>query len=188
MREQILALLERNSKMTPEEIAVLLGSSKEMIAEEIRRMEEENIICGYNTLINWEHTGAEKVTGLIEVRVTPQRGQGFDHIAERIYNYPEVQSVYLISGGYDLLVYAFIASFPEGYFGTLSYIGGVVGTTRQGTHRILKRLVADGIVKKTKTTENGRVNVVYMCEPRVNGALTERIIIYIIIKIKKKKK
>ena len=104
MREQILALLERNSKMTPEEIAVLLGSSKEMIAEEIRKMEEENIICGYNTLINWEHTGAEKVTGLIEVRVTPQRGQGFDHIAERIYNYPEVQSVFLISGGYDLLV------------------------------------------------------------------------------------
>ena len=58
MREQILALLERNSKMTPEEIAVLLGSSKEMIAEEIRRMEAENIICGYNTLINWDHTGA----------------------------------------------------------------------------------------------------------------------------------
>ena len=88
MREQILALLERNSKMTPEEIAVLLGSSKEMIAEEIRRMEEENIICGYNTLINWEHTGAEKEPGLIEERVTPPRGQRRDHVAERIYNSP----------------------------------------------------------------------------------------------------
>ena len=88
----------------------------------------------------------------------------------RVYNWMHEE---LHLGGYDLLVYAFIASFPEGYYGTLSYIGGVVGTTRQGTHRILKRLVADGIVKKTKTTENGRVNVVYRCEPRVNGALTE---------------
>ena len=146
MREQILALLERNSKMTPEEIAVLLGSSKEMIAEEIRRMEEENIICGYNTLINWEHTGAEKVTGLIEVRVTPQRGQEFDHIAERIYNYPEVQSVYLISGGYDLLVILEgkslkdIASFVHS---KLSTMDSVISTA---THFILKKYKDDGII------------------------------------------
>ena len=99
MREQILTLLERNSRMTAEEIAVLLGSSREMVEEEIRKMEEQRIICGYNTLINWEQADADKVTGLIEVRVSPQRGKGFDHIAERIYNYPEVKSVYLISGG-----------------------------------------------------------------------------------------
>lgn len=67
-------------------------------------MEEEGIICGYHTLIDWEKTNIEKVSALIEVRVTPQRGQGFDNIAERIYKYPEVNSVYLISGGYDLLV------------------------------------------------------------------------------------
>ena len=64
-------------------------------------MEKEQVICGYHTLIDWEKTSSEKVTALIEVRVTPQRGQGFDSIAERIYNYPEVQSVYLISGAYD---------------------------------------------------------------------------------------
>ena len=71
---------------------------------ELQKMEEENIICGYHTLINWDKTDIEKVTALIEVSVTPQRGQGFDKIAERIYNYPEVNAVYLISGSYDLLV------------------------------------------------------------------------------------
>ena len=68
------------------------------------KLENEKIICGYHTLINWEKTDIEKVSALIEVKVTPQRGQGFDKIAERIFNYPEVTSVYLISGGYDLLV------------------------------------------------------------------------------------
>ena len=67
-------------------------------------MEAEGVICGYHTLINWENTSLEKVSALIEVRVTPQRGQGFDHIAQRIYNYPEVNALYLISGGYDLLI------------------------------------------------------------------------------------
>ena len=75
-----------------------------MVLEEIEKMENEGIICGYPTLINWDKTDTEKVTAFIEVRVTPQRGQGFDKIAERIYNYPEVNAVYLISGSYDLLV------------------------------------------------------------------------------------
>ena len=104
MREQILTFLEKNSKIDLQELAILLGSSEEVIANEVAKMEQEQVICGYHTLIDWEKTSSEKVTALIEVRVTPQRGQGFDSIAERIYNYPEVQSVYLISGAYDLLV------------------------------------------------------------------------------------
>ena len=84
MREKILTLLERNSRLTADEIAVLLGSSSEVIAGEIKKMEQENIICGYNTLIDWDKAGSDAVTALIEVRVTPQRGQGFDNIAERI--------------------------------------------------------------------------------------------------------
>ena len=104
MREQILTFLEKNSKINLHELAILLGSSEEVIANEVAQMEKEQVICGYHTLIDWEKTNSEKVTALIEVRVTPQRGQGFDSIAERIYNYPEVQSVYLISGAYDLLV------------------------------------------------------------------------------------
>ena len=88
----------------------------------------------------------------------------------RVYNWMHEE---LHLGGYDLLVYAFIASFPEGYFGTLSYIGGVVGITRHGAHKILKRLVAEGLVKKAKNTENGRVNVVYTCVTRINGVCNE---------------
>ena len=104
MREELLAILEKNSRIAFSELAVLLGVQEEDVLNEISHLEEEGIICGYHTLINWEKTSIEKVNALIEVKVTPQRGQGFDRIAERIYNYPEVEAVYLISGGYDLLV------------------------------------------------------------------------------------
>ncbi|MBR1477543.1 MAG: Lrp/AsnC family transcriptional regulator [Lachnospiraceae bacterium] len=104
MRDQILSIIEKNSRIDIKELAVLLGMEEIDVANELKRLEEEGIIGGYHTMINWEKTSIEKVTALIEVRVTPQRGQGFDNIAERIYKYPEVQSVYLISGGYDLMV------------------------------------------------------------------------------------
>ena len=104
MRHEILRYLEKNSRVYLQELAVLLGVDETLVANEIADMEKEKIICGYHTLIDWDKTGEEKVTALIEVRVTPQRNQGFDRIAERIYNYPEVFAVYLISGGYDLLV------------------------------------------------------------------------------------
>ena len=104
MREAILTFLEKNSRIDLQELAVILGTDEATVANEIAKMEQEHIICGYHTLIDWDKTSADKVTALIEVRVTPQRGQGFDSIAERIYNYPEVLSVYLISGGFDLMV------------------------------------------------------------------------------------
>lgn len=104
MRHEILRYLEKNSRVNLQELAVLLGVDETLVANEIADMEKEKIICGYHTLIDWDKTGEEKVTALIEVRVTPQRNQGFDRIAERIYNYPEVFAMYLISGGYDLLV------------------------------------------------------------------------------------
>ena len=152
MREKILELLERNSRMTPAEIAVLLGSSEEVIAAEIKKMEDENNICGYNTLVDWDKTGADIITALIEVRVTPTRGQGFDNIAERIYNYPEVQSVYLISGGYDLLVILEGKTLKEvSHFvsSKLSTLDSVISTA---THFILKKYKDDGIIfdKKKK--------------------------------------
>ena len=96
MRDKILAVLEKNSRIDLKELAILLGESEVAIANEIADMEKEKIICGYHTLINWDKTGAEKVTALIEVKVTPQRGQGFDRIAERIYNFSEVNAVYLM--------------------------------------------------------------------------------------------
>lgn len=104
MREKILQIIEKNSRVGIDEIAIRLGEDEVAVANEIKAMEEEGIICGYHTLIDWEKTNIEMVSALIEVTVTPQRGQGFDKVAERIYNYPEVNAVYLISGGYDLLI------------------------------------------------------------------------------------
>lgn len=104
LRNEILKYLEKNSRVNLGELATLLGVEETAVANEIADMEKEKIICGYHTLIDWDKAGVETVTALIEVRVTPQRNQGFDRIAERIYNYPEVHAVYLISGGYDLLV------------------------------------------------------------------------------------
>lgn len=104
MREELLRIIEKNSRMDLKELAVILGVTEIDVVNELAALEAEGIICGYHTLINWEKTSVEKVNALIEVRVTPQRGQGFDSVAERIYKYPEVHAVYLISGGYDLLV------------------------------------------------------------------------------------
>lgn len=104
MREKILSLLEKNSRIDIKDVAVMLGISEVEVANEIAAMEKENIICGYNTIIDWSKTGDEKVIALIEVKVTPQRGLGFDKIAERLYQYNEVTSVYLMSGGFDFTV------------------------------------------------------------------------------------
>ena len=152
MREQILTFLEKNSKIDLGELAIMLGSSEEVIANEVQKMEQEHIICGYHTLIDWDKTSVDKTTALIEVRVTPQRGQGFDNIEERIYNYPEVQSVYLISGAYDLLVILEGKTLKEvsGFVSNkLSTLDTVISTA---THFILKKYKDDGIIlaKKTK--------------------------------------
>ena len=104
MREELLKIIEKNSRIDLKELAVILGVEEIDVVNEMAAMEAEGIICGYHTLIDWDKAGLEKVTAMIEVRVTPQRGMGFDKIAERIYNYPEVKSVYLISGGFDLMV------------------------------------------------------------------------------------
>jgi len=104
MREKILTRIEKNSRIDVKDLALVLGIAEADVMNELEAMQAEGIICGYHTLINWDKVGVEKVTALIEVRVTPQRGMGFDKVAERIYNYPEVNSVYLISGGFDLMV------------------------------------------------------------------------------------
>ena len=103
-RRAILNYIEKNCKANLQELAIILGTDEVTVANEIADMEKEKIICGYHTLIDWDKAGSEMITALIEVRMTPQRDMGYDRIAERIYNYPEVTSVYLISGSYDLLI------------------------------------------------------------------------------------
>ena len=104
MREKILTFIEKNSRIDLKELAIVVGVDEVTLMNELEKMEEEHIICGYHTIIDWDKVGIEKVTAMIEVRVTPQRGMGFDKVAERIYNYQEVNSVYLISGGFDFMV------------------------------------------------------------------------------------
>lgn len=157
MRERILDHLEKNSRIDLKELAILLGTDEITIANEMAAMEKEHIICGYHTLINWEKTSRDKVTALIEVRVTPQRGQGFDKIAERIYNYPEVNAVYLISGGYDLLVnlegktLQQVATFVSSKLSTLDE---VISTA---TFFVLKKYKEHGTVMAVKTPDGRMV-------------------------------
>ena len=152
-RRQILKYMERNCKVDAGELAVLLGTDEDTVKREIAAMEKEKIICGYHTMIDWDKAGVEQVNALIEVRVTPQRGRGFEKIAERIYNYPEVSSISLISGGYDFLVTIEGKSLMEvSRFVSekLSPIDEVVGTA---THFILKKYKDHGTILAQKDKE-----------------------------------
>mgnify|MGYP000195123660 CR=1 FL=1 len=152
MREKILTFIEKNSRVDLKELAIMLGVNETDVLNELESMEAEHIICGYHTLIDWEKVSDEKVTALIEVRVTPMRGQGFDSIAERIYNYPEVRSVYLISGAYDLMVILEGKTLKQvsGFVSDkLSTLDSVLSTA---THFILKKYKDHGTIftKKSK--------------------------------------
>ncbi len=153
MRNQILQLLEKNSKVGLKDLAVMLGTSEDVVAEEILKMEQEQVICGYHTLIDWDKTDVEKVTALIEVRVTPMRDQGFDRIAERIYNYPEVQSVYLISGAYDLLVILEGKSLREVSRFVSSRLSTMETVMSTATHFILKKYKEAGTIMDKKKVD-----------------------------------
>ena len=153
MREKILTFLEKNSRINLRELAILLGMDEVSVANEIAEMEKEHIICGYHTLIDWDKTSEEKLTALIEVKVTPQRGLGFDKVAERIYNYAEVDSVYLVSGGYDFMVMIEgktmrdVAQFVSD---KLSPLDSVLSTA---THFILKKYKDHGTVMVHKSKD-----------------------------------
>lgn len=153
MRTTILKYIEKNSRVDLGELAVLLGTDEVTVANEIAQMEKEKIICGYHTLIDWDKVGMEKVTALIEVKVTPQRNQGFDRIAERIYNYPEVNAVYLISGGYDLLVTLDGKTLKEVSQFVSEKLSPVEAVISTATHFILKKYKDHGtiLVKKAES-------------------------------------
>ena len=153
MREELLSIIEKNSRINTSELAIRLGIDEAKIIQELEILEKENVICGYHTLIDWEKTSVEKVTALIEVKVTPQRGQGFDRIAERIYNYPEVKSVYLISGGFDLLVTLEEKSLKEIAFFVSEKLSPLDSVISTATHFILKKYKDHGTIIEKKHTD-----------------------------------
>lgn len=146
MRERILAVIEKNSRISTAELAEILGENEAAVAAEIAEMEEEHIICGYHTLINWDNTEDEKVIALIEVKVTPQRQMGFEKIAERLSLYSEVKAVYLMSGTFDFTVIIEgksmrgVAQFVSEKLAT---IDSVISTA---THFVLKKYKDHGTV------------------------------------------
>ncbi len=147
---KILQTIDQNAKLTEKELAIMLNESEETIAEEIRKLEEQQVICGYPTLIDWDKTEVNQVTAMIEVKVTPQRGQGFDKIAERIYQFEEVEAVYLMSGGFDLTVMLrgkSLKSIAEFVSSKLAPMDSVLSTA---THFVLKKYKEHGLplVKK----------------------------------------
>ena len=148
-----MSIIEKNSRMDLRELAILLGEQETDVINEMEQMEKEGIICGYHTLIDWEKTNVEKVNALIEVRVTPQRGHGFDSIAERIYKYPEVHAVYLISGGYDLLVSLEGKSLKEVSNFVSDKLSTLESVLSTATHFILKKYKDHGTILDRKEVD-----------------------------------
>ena len=152
MRNEILRMLENNSKIDLHDLAIMLGTDETIVLQE--KMEQEGVICGYPTLINWDKTDTEKVTAFIEVRVTPQRGKGFEKLAERITNYPEVKSIYLMSGSFDFAVFLEGKTLKEVsmFVSTkLSTLEDVAGTA---THFVLKKYKDHGMILIDKHESN----------------------------------
>lgn len=144
--EEILEILEKNSRATDEEIAVMLNKSVEEVRAAIKKYEEDGVILGYTSMINWEKTSKEAVVALIEVKVTPQRGQGFDKVAERIYKFPEVKACYLMSGGFDLTVIVEGKTMKEVALFVAEKLSPLDSVLSTSTHFVLKKYKDKGVI------------------------------------------
>ena len=145
-REQILKLLEADSRTTVREIAVMLGLGEDEVQDEIAQLEKERIICGYHAFVNWDKTEDDNISALIELKVTLQRGEGFDRIAEKIYQYPEVEALYLMSGGYDFSVILKKATMKEIANFVSSRLAVIEEVQSTATHIVLVRYKDHGIL------------------------------------------
>ena len=158
-RADILSLLENNAKLTASEIAVRLHMDPAVIADEITELENQKVILGYHSVINWDLVEKESVTGMIEIKITPQRGQGFDRVAYRIYSYPQVKDCFLMSGGFDLMVIIEGNSLKEVAMFVSEKIAPLESVVSTYTHFILKKYKMQGTIYESSQTE-GREAVV----------------------------
>ena len=151
--DELLTLLEKDCRQTPQQLATMLGRTEQEITDEIARFEKEHIILGYPALVDWTKTDDEMVTALIEVRIAPQRGDGFDRIAERIYQYEEVESLYLMSGAYDFCVILDGKSIREVSSFISEKLSTLESVTSTATHFVLKKYKDHGtvMVKENKS-------------------------------------
>lgn len=157
LRKQILLYLEKHSRVDLGELAVLLGTDEVTVANEISAMERAKIICGYHTLIDWDKTGTEYVNALIEVKVTPQRNMGFNKVAERIYRFEEVESVYLMSGGFDLTVVIQGKSMKEVARFVSEKLSTLESVNSTSTYFVLKKYKEHGLIMTDEKHESERM-------------------------------
>lgn len=144
----ILEILEKNGpRITNAQIAHMTGKTEEEVAAAVAELEKTGAVVGYKTMINWEKTDRETVSAIIELRVTPQRGEGFDSIAKRIYKYPQVKSVYLMSSGsYDLAVMIDGTSMKDIAMFVAEKLATMATVISTSTHFVLKKYKEDGLL------------------------------------------
>lgn len=144
--QEILRILEEDSRLSPDEIAAMTGKSPEEISAFIADCEKKGVIRRYKTVIDWEKLDEEPVIAFIDVKVSPERGVGFDVVAERIYRFPEVRSVYLVSGAYDLRVQVAGKSMKEVAFFVAEKLATIDRVMETSTHFLLKKYKEDGVI------------------------------------------
>ena len=145
--EEILNILDKEKgNVSRAKIAQMLGMEEKEVADKIEKMEKENVIVGYKTIVNWDKTDKDVVVALIELRITPQRGEGFDKVAERIYKYPQVKSLYLMSGAYDLAVTIEGKSMKEVALFVAQKLAPMDSIISTATHFVLKKYKEEGIL------------------------------------------
>ena len=154
LETQVLDLLREDCRLPREKLAVMLGVSTEEVAETIDSLERRRVILHYAPTINWDLTDRERVEAMIQVSVTPQRDMGFDAVARRIYRFEEVKSVYLMSGGYDLLVLVEAKSLKELALFVSSKLSTLEMVTGTQTSFVLKRYKAEGVIFDGSQSDN----------------------------------
>lgn len=139
MNMKLLKLLNKDARYSVEDLAVMLGISEEDVASEIDQMEKDGVICGYKPLIDWEKVDESFISAVIEIKVIPKAGLGFEEVAKRVMKYPAVETVYLMSGGYDLLVLVKGKTFKEVAMFVSKELSTIDSVTSTATHFVLRR-------------------------------------------------
>ena len=143
---ELLKLLENDARLSPETLALMLDKEVGDIRAMIDEGEREGVIVGYHTMIDWDKTDREYVTAMIELKITPQRGRGYDHIAQKIYNYPEVETLYLMSGGFDLAVFIKGRTMREVAFFVAEKLATLEDVVSTATHFVLRKYKDNNVV------------------------------------------
>ena len=156
---KILELLDKDSRLTADEISSMLGISKDEVESTIREFEEQKIILGYKTIIDWERADREVLTAIIELHIAPQHGQGFERVARRISQYDEVESVYLMSGGYDLCVIVRGKALKDVALFVAQKLAPLKEVTATATHFVLQKFKEQGVKFEENTEGQERLTM-----------------------------